>query len=52
MDAASELEEQREEVWVLRSYELRGGAGRVGTWISKEMLPGCYQCLRSLEEGP
>lgn len=46
---ASELEEHRDKVQVLRSYELGGGACRVGSWISKEMLPGSYQYLRSLE---
>ena len=49
---ASELDEQREEVWVLRSYEHGEGISTVGTWISKVMIPGCYQYLRIWEETP
>lgn len=49
---ALELEGQSGEVLVLRSCELGRGAYRVGTWISKEMLPGYYWYLRSLKDRP
>ena len=33
---ALRLEEQMKEDWVLRSQGFGGGAGSIGTWISKE----------------